>query len=98
VGVDVVPTVVEQRTSPDYEYLWLDLVWKSPVFLGAGQHSVRYSAVITAADGPRVTESLSKIDAFFIQPAVARRSFTLLDGRVFVLTYNTLSGSASLSE
>jgi hypothetical protein len=82
-------TVLEESTSPDQDYFWLDLIWKAPVFLTKGTHTLRYSA----ASGER-----SKIDAFYIQPAVAQRSFILPDGRTVQLTYNTLSGESSWNE
>lgn len=97
-GADATPTVIEQRVSADNDYLWLDLVWKSPVFLSKGAHTLRYSYVSSASPNAGGSETLSKIDAFYLQPAIARRRFTLPDGRVFTLTYNMLTGTASLTE
>ncbi|MBX3064788.1 MAG: hypothetical protein KF726_17525 [Anaerolineae bacterium] len=92
---DAAPVVVEQSVSPDYEYLWLDLVWKSPVFLSKGSHVLRYSF---AGAGNAGDNAVSKIDAFYLQPAILRREFTLADGKTVTLTYNTLSGSSGLTE
>lgn len=85
------PTVIEQSVSPDDDYWWLDLAWKSPVFLSKGTHTITYA--FAGAGGGR-----SKLDAFYLQPAVAKRTFKLADNRMITLTYNTLSGESSWTE
>ncbi len=85
------PQAVEESVSPDRAYWWLDLVWKSPVHLSRGEHRLRYSFAGTG-------DGRSRVDAFYIQPAVARKVLQHPDGRLITLTYNTLTGEATWEE
>jgi Carbohydrate family 9 binding domain-like len=85
------PQAVEESVSPDRAYWWLDLVWKSQVHLTRGEHSLRYAFAGTG-------DGRSRVDAFYVQPAVARRIFRHPDGRLITLTYNTLTGEANWDE
>lgn len=84
--------IVDQSVSTDSDYFWLDLVTAEPVTLEAGQHTIRYEY---AGDEGSATLGLSKIDAFYLQPAIGNRTFELVDGRQFTLTYDMLSGATS---
>jgi len=87
--------IIPQTISPDSDYFWLDLVTMQPIRLEAGEHTIRYEyAGAENAQNP----GLSKIDAFYIQPAVARRTFALPDGRMITLTYDTLTGDSTWTE
>ncbi len=89
---DQPPVLVSESTSPDRDYFWLDAVWRQPTLISAGTHTLRYAYVGAGADG------LSKVDAFLLQPATARRTFRTPDGIQIILTYNTLTGEAHWSE
>lgn len=89
------PFILQQTVSPDSDYFWLDLVTPNPIFLDAGEHTIRYEyAGVEGTTNPGV----SKIDAFYLQPVVGRRVVTLPDGRQFTLTYDTLSGESRFEE
>ncbi len=88
------PVVVPQSVSPDSDHFWLDLVIETPVHLEIGEHILRYSYAGEESSNP----GLSKVDAFYLQPAIARRVFEHPDGRRVTLTYNTLTGDASWEE
>jgi hypothetical protein len=83
---------VPQTVTPDSDYFWLDLVIPVPVHLEAGEHTLRYEY---AAEGESSNSGLAKVDAFYLQPVVARRVFQHPDGRTFALSYNTLTGETS---
>ncbi len=85
------PILMPQTISPDSDYFWLDQVTEIPLHLTPGQHILRYRYVggDTATENPGV----AKIDAFYLQPVIARRVFSHLDGRTLSLTYDTLSGT-----
>jgi hypothetical protein len=85
--------VLLETVSPDSDYFWLDLLTSQPVRLEAGEHTIRYE--YAGAEGS-TNPGVSKIDAFYLQPATARRVFALPDGRQLTLTYNTLTGESSL--
>jgi hypothetical protein len=85
------PTVIEQSISVDDDYWWLDLAWRTPRFLSKGTHTITY-AFAGAGEGR------SRVDAFYLQPAIAKRVYKLEDGRQITLTYNTLSGEATWKE
>lgn len=88
-------TVIQESVSPDSDYFWLDKVTSAPVRLEAGEHTIRYEyAGEEGASNPGV----SKVDAFYLQPAVAQRSFVLADGRTVTLTYDTVSGESTWEE
>jgi hypothetical protein len=82
--------IVPQTISPDSDYFWLDRVTETSVHLTAGEHILRYHYAGSAGENP----GLSKVDAFYLQPAIARRVFSHPDGRTFTLTYNTLTGES----
>lgn len=82
-----------QTTSPDSNYFWLDLVNTEPYALEAGEHTLRYRS-LSEGENP----SLSKVDAFYLQPVVAQKVLEHPDGRRFMLTYDTQHGSSSLEE
>jgi hypothetical protein len=84
--------LVAQSVAPDRDHWWLDRVTPQPVRLRAGEHTVRFSYAGAAADG------VSRVDAFYLQPAVGRRTFQHPDGRLITLTYDTLTGAASWEE
>lgn len=84
--------IVDQSVSTDSDYFWLDLVTAEPVTLDVGQHTIRYEY---AGEEGSSTPGLSKVDAFYLQPATGNRTFELADGRQFTLTYDTLSGAVS---
>ena len=91
---DSPPVVLPQTVSPDSDHFWLDLVTAEPVRLVAGDHTLRYGHAGSAQDNPM----LAKVDAFYLQPAVARRTFERPDGRRFTLTYNLLTGASTWEE
>jgi hypothetical protein len=81
-----------ESISPDREHFWLDLLQDDPFHFTAGTHSLWYAY---AGENP---EGESKIDAFYLQPVVAERTFAHPDGRIITLTYNTLTGEATWIE
>jgi hypothetical protein len=85
------PQAVEESVSPDRAYWWLDLVWKTPVYLAKGEHRLRYSFA-------GIGDTRSRVDAFYVQPAIARKLLQHPDGRLITLTYNTLTGEATWEE
>lgn len=87
--------VIPQTVSPDSDYFWLDLVTPQPVTLEPGEHTIRYEY---AGEEGAANPGLSKIDAFYLQPAVGHRTFIHPDGRTITLTYNTLTGEATWDE
>jgi len=90
------PVLLPQTVSPDSDYFWLDRVTAGPVHLEPGTHTLRYA--YEGQGGSEQNPGLAKVDAFYLQPAVARRVFALPDGRQFSLTYDTLSGDSALVE
>ncbi len=88
--------LMPQMISPDSDYFWLDQVTSEPIPLEAGEHTLRYE--YAADGGDSRNPGLAKVDAFYIQPAVAERIFQHPDGRTFTLTYNTLTGEATWEE
>ncbi len=92
---DQEPVLLPQTVSPDSDYFWLDRVTETPVRLTPGEHVLRYRHVGAEDSG---NPGLSKVDAFYVQPAVARRVFAHPDGRLFTLTYDTLTGAVSWAE
>lgn len=85
--------ILPQTISPDSDYFWLDKVTQQPIYLEAGEHTIRYEyAGETGSSNP----GISKIDAFYLQPVIGRHVFRLADERVMVLTYNTLTGESHL--
>ena len=90
------PVLLPQTISPDSDYFWLDRVTAEPVHLEPGTHTLRYE--YAGQGGSEQNPGLAKVDAFYLQPAVARRVFALPDGRSFSLTYDTLTGEAALIE
>ncbi len=53
-----------------------------------GENTIRYRYAGEESENP----GLSQVDAFFLQPVVARRVFELPDGQRYTLTYDTRSG------
>ncbi|MBN1965634.1 MAG: hypothetical protein JW910_13370, partial [Anaerolineae bacterium] len=90
------PVLVPQTVSPDSDYFWLDRVSALPVHLTPGEHVLRYRYV-GGEDGAE-NPGVAKVDAFYVQPAVARRLFVHPDGRRFFLTYATLTGAITWEE
>jgi hypothetical protein len=84
-----------QSISPDSDYFWLDRVTKNPIRLDAGEHTIRYEYAGTEGS---TNPGISKIDAFYLQPVVARRVVALPDGTQYTLTYNTLTGESHLED
>lgn len=87
--------LIPQSVSPDSDYFWMDLVTQDAVRLEAGEHTIRYEY---AGDEGSSNPGLSKVDAFYLQPAVASRSFVLNDGSTVTLTYDTLTGLSTWEE
>lgn len=85
---------LQESVSPDSDYFWLDLLTANPVTLSTGEHTIRFEYAGDPAENP----GLSKIDAFYLQPVVARRVFQTPDGRTFTLTYNTQTGESTWEE
>jgi hypothetical protein len=85
---------IPETVSPDSDYFWLDKVTEQPVHLAAGSYTIRYRYAGEESSNPGV----SKVDAFYLQPAVARRVLQLPDGRTITLTYDTLTGAAGWDE
>jgi hypothetical protein len=90
---DFEEVTLPQTTSPDSTYFWLDLLNAEPYALESGEHTLRYRS-LSEGENP----GLSKIDAFYLQPVIARKIFELPDGRSFTLTYDTLDGSSSFEK
>lgn len=88
------PVILEQTTSPDSDYFWLDNVTPATVRLEAGEHTIRYQYV---GDSASANPGISKIDAFYLQPVVGQRIFQLGDGRILTLAYDTASGQSYLT-
>jgi hypothetical protein len=88
--------LIPESISPDTDYFWLDRVTKTPVHLTAGEHTLRYS--YAGEGGSSSNPGLAKVDAFYLQPAVARKTFQTPDGGTFTLSYNTLTGVADWQE
>ncbi|MBK8023082.1 MAG: hypothetical protein IPK19_17070 [Chloroflexi bacterium] len=86
--------VLDESISPDSDHFWLDLLTPQPVRLEAGEHLIRYEYAGEEAEGGN--PGLSKIDAFYLQPAVGRRVYILPDGRQVALSYDTLTGESTL--
>lgn len=89
--------LMPQTISPDSEFFWLDLVTPQPVTLEVGEHILRYRYAGNA-DEESSNPGIAKVDAFYLQPVVARRVFVHPDGRRFTLTYNTLTGEVEWLE
>lgn len=89
---DEPPLLVPTSVSPDRDYWWLDRVTRFPLQLGKGTYPLRYGYAGAGKDGQ------SKVDAFYLQPTKARRTFKLPDGRQFTLTYDTTNGATSWDE
>lgn len=88
--------IVPQTVSPDSDYFWLDLVKSEPIHLEMGEHLLRYR--YAGEGGSNTNPGISKIDAFYLQPATARRVYALADGRILTFTYNTLTGETTWEE
>jgi hypothetical protein len=88
------PFVLQQTTSPDSDYFWLDSVTPQPIRLEAGEHTIRYEY---AGESGSSNPGISKIDAFYLQPAIGRHVFKLPDGQFVTLTYNTLTGETTVT-
>ncbi len=86
--------IIPQSISPDSDYFWLDLITATPVHLASGEHILRYE--YSNNDVEQSNPGLSKVDAFYLQPVIARSVFQYPDGHIITLTYNTLTGEASL--
>lgn len=86
--------VLPETVSPDSNYWWLDLVTAEPVQLETGENIIRYRYAGDEGENP----GTSYVDAFYVQPATARRVLQHPDGREIMLTYNTLTGEASWTE
>jgi hypothetical protein len=91
---DYDPVIVPQTVSPDSDYFWLDLVMDTPVRLNPGENTLRYRYAGDEGENP----GLSKIDAFYLQPVIARRILQHPDGRMITLTYDTATGEATWTE
>ena len=86
--------VIPQTVSPDSDYFWLALVTAAPVHLTPGEVTIRYSYAGEESANP----GSSKVDAFYLQPAVAQRVWQTPDGRTISLSYNTVTGEVTFSD
>jgi hypothetical protein len=86
--------ILPQTVSPDSDYFWLDRVIDQPVRLNAGENTIRYRYAGDESENP----GLSKVDAFYLQPVIARRLLRYPDGRLITLTYDTSTGQATWTE
>ncbi len=86
--------ILPQTVSPDSDYFWLDLLTPQAIRLNVGENTIRYRYAGEGGNNP----GLSKVDAFYLQPAIARRVLKHPDGRTITLTYNTLTGEATWDE
>lgn len=86
--------VIPQSVSPDSDYFWLDLVTAAPVHLTAGEVTIRYGYAGEESANP----GSSKVDTFYLQPAVAQRVWQTPDGRTISLSYNTVTGEVTFSD
>lgn len=89
------PTIIPQSVSPDTDYFWLDLVTAEPITLSEGEQILRFAY---AGEEGSANPGLSKVDAFYLQPAVGSRTFVLPDGRTFTLTYDPRTGESDWIE
>ena len=89
---DQQPVLVAQSVSPDRDYWWLDYVIRQPILLKPGEYRLRYAYAGAGEDG------VSRVDAFYLQPAVGRRTVRHPDGRLITLTYDTISGDVTWEE
>ncbi len=85
---------IPQTVSPDSDYFWLDLVTPKPVHLDKGQYTIGYRYAGAQSSNP----GLSKVDAFYLQPATARRIFETPDGKMITFTYDTMTGATTWDE
>lgn len=83
-----------ESDSPDSDFFWLDQVTAAPVHLAPG----RYAIIYRYAGDQSANPGRSKVDAFYLQPAVARRIFQTPDGRTITFTYDTLTGATMWNE
>lgn len=83
-----------ETVSPDSDHFWLDLVTPEPIRLLNGENIIRYRYAGEEGENP----GMSKVDAFYIQPAIARRVLDHPDGWEILLTYNTLTGETTWTE
>ncbi|MEP7293871.1 MAG: sugar-binding protein, partial [Chloroflexota bacterium] len=85
---------IDETVSPDSDFFWLDQVTAVPVHLTPGEYTIRYRYAGEESSNP----GSSKVDAFYLQPAVARRVWQTPDGRTISLSYDTVTGEAVLSD
>ena len=85
---------IPQTVSPDSDHFWLDLVMPEPMHLTPGEYTIRYGYAGEESSNP----GSAKVDAFYLQPAVARRVWQTPDGRTISLAYNTLTGETTWDE
>lgn len=86
--------IIPETVSPDSDHFWLDLVTPEPIQLVEGENLIRYRYAGEEGENP----GMSKVDAFYIQPVVARRMLAHPDGRIITLTYDTRTGEATWTE
>jgi hypothetical protein len=93
---DAESVFVPETVSPDSDYFWLDLVSEQPLHLEVGEHMLRYeyAGAATTSANP----GISKVDAFYLQPAIGSHTFIHPDGWTVTLTYNTLTGETTWEE
>jgi hypothetical protein len=85
---------IPQTVSPDSDHVWLDKVLPEPLHLTPGEYTIRYGYSGEESANP----GSAKVDAFYLQPAVARRVWQTPDGRMITLTYDTVSGETTWLE
>ncbi|MEO8391592.1 MAG: sugar-binding protein, partial [Chloroflexota bacterium] len=85
---------IPESISPDSDFFWLDKVTDQPVHLTPGAYTLRYRYAGETSSNP----GKSKVDAFYLQPAVARRLLQLPNGKVITFAYNTLTGETTWEE
>jgi hypothetical protein len=86
--------IIPETVSPDSDFFWLDLVTPQPVHLLPGETTIRFGYAGEELANP----GSSKVDAFYLQPAVAQRVWQTPDGRTISLSYDTMTGKATWDE
>ncbi|MCZ7573448.1 MAG: hypothetical protein M5U01_33275 [Ardenticatenaceae bacterium] len=83
---------IDEATSPDRDYLWLDRVSPEPLKLAAGPHTLEFRFAGINLDRRTV------VDAFLLQPTVDRKVLTLPDGSTVTIEHSMISGETMVTE
>ncbi len=85
------PALLPELISPDRDYLWLDRVLEA-VELAPGEHRIAFSYAGSSPD------RAATVDAFWLHPVVASKTWRLADGTSLRLEYDTRTGELSWHE